>query len=36
MNVMLSAPDLYSLSFIHITRISHMKTLSQNTTSSVS
>ena len=34
MNVMLPAPDLYSLSFIHITRISYMKTLSQNTTSS--
>ncbi|EFB1791072.1 antirestriction protein, partial [Escherichia coli] len=34
MNVMLSAPGLYSLSFIHITRISYMKTLSQNTTSS--
>ncbi|KAB0143892.1 antirestriction protein, partial [Escherichia coli] len=28
MNVMLPAPDLYSLSFIHITRISYMKTLS--------
>ncbi|WP_216080101.1 hypothetical protein, partial [Shigella flexneri] len=34
MNVMLPAPDLYSLSFIHITRISYMKTLSQNTTAS--
>ncbi|EEW8253424.1 antirestriction protein, partial [Escherichia coli] len=31
MNVMLPAPDFYSLSFIHITRISYMKTLSQNT-----
>ena len=34
MNVMLSAPGLYSLSFIHITRISYIKTFSQNTTSS--
>ncbi len=34
MNVMLPGPDLYSLSFIHITRISYMKTLSQNITSS--
>ncbi|EGO9439667.1 antirestriction protein, partial [Escherichia coli] len=32
MNVMLPAPDLYSLSFIHITRISLMKIASQNTT----
>nr|WP_318658357.1 DNA repair protein RadC [Escherichia coli] len=32
MNVMLSAPGLYFLSFIHIVRISLMKIVSQNTT----
>ncbi|MGT27463.1 antirestriction protein, partial [Escherichia coli] len=32
MNVMLSAPGLYFLAFIHTTRISLMKIVSQNTT----